>query len=63
MNNNKESDKILEQAHTCEIDLIALLENIEKKLEKDKDNKDLLESKRIVKERIKVREIITGVSQ
>lgn len=63
LNNNKDSDKILDQAHTCEIDLTALLQNIEKELEKDKDNEDLLKSKRIVKERIKVREIVTGVSQ
>lgn len=59
----KESENILEQAHTCEIDLVALLEKIERELESDKGNKELLKSKKVVKDRIKVREIITGVSQ
>ena len=57
------SEKLLKQASICNIDLLDLLDEIEKELEKDKDNKTALEAKRVVKNRLVVREAITGIPQ
>lgn len=62
-NAKNESEKLLEEARTCKVDLIALLEKIDRELEKDKDNKIALEAKRIAKERLSVREAVTGIPQ
>ncbi len=62
-NNENGINNLLEQARTCKIDLIALLEEIDKELENNKDNKALLEAKRVVKDRMAVREAITGIPQ
>ena len=45
------------------IDLLDLLEKIDKELEKDKNNKDALEAKRVVKDRLAVKEAVTGIPQ
>ncbi len=58
-----ESDKLLKHARTCNIDLLDLLDEIEKELKKDKNNKDALEAKRVVKDRLAAKEAITGIPQ
>lgn len=63
MSDVNESEELLIQARTCKVDLKALLEKIDKELEKDKDNKTALEAKRVVKDRLVVREAITGIPQ
>jgi hypothetical protein len=62
-NDKKESKELLIQARTCKVDLTALIEKINQKLEKDKDNKTALEAKRVVKDRLAVKEAVTGIPQ
>lgn len=63
MSNKNESEKLLEDARTCKVDLKALLEKIDQELEKDENNRIALEAKRIVKDRLVVKEAITGIPQ
>lgn len=63
MSNANESENLLKEARTCKVDLIALLEKIDRELEKDKDNKTALEAKRIAKDRLAIREAVTGIPQ
>ena len=62
-NDENESENLLKKARTCNIDLLDLLDEIEKELEKDKDNKTALEAKRVVKDRLAVKEAVTGIPQ
>ena len=62
-NDKNETENLLKQARICNIDLLDLLDKIEKELEKDKDNKTALEAKRVVKDRLVVREAVTGIPQ
>ncbi len=59
----EESGKLLKQARTCNIDLLDLLDEIEKELKNDKDNEDALEAKRVVKDRLVAKEAMTGIPQ
>lgn len=63
MDDVNESEELLIQARTCKVDLKALLEKIDRELEKDKNNKIALEAKRVVKDRLVVKEAITGIPQ
>lgn len=63
MSNVNEPENLLKQARTCKVDLIDLLEKIDQELEKDKNNKIALEAKRVVKDRLVVREAVTGIPQ
>ncbi|PKL66592.1 MAG: hypothetical protein CVV28_09320 [Methanobacteriales archaeon HGW-Methanobacteriales-1] len=58
-----EAENLLIQARTCKVDLIALLEKIDQELENDKRNKTALEAKRVVKDRLAVKETMTGIPQ
>lgn len=62
-NVENESEDLLIQARTCKVDLRTLLEKIDNELEKDKNNKTALEAKRVVKDRLAVKEAVTGIPQ
>ncbi len=62
-NTENKSGNLLKEARTCKVDLIALMEKINKELEKDKDNKTAIEAKRIIKDRLAVKEAVTGIPQ
>ena len=63
MGNAENEPELLKKARTCSIDLLDLLDEIEKELENNKGDKTALEAKRIVNNRLAVKEAVTGIPQ